>query len=341
VTVLVLAAGAGGGAIAGTSTIEPVPIHRTAVAARNSVCDHPPASALSYHYPVKPFAVQHPIRGFFGDPRTVTAAPFGSDQAGSVGSFTFHNGVDISAGTGTPVYPVVSGYVKTATGDRVIVVTGDFRTFQYFHITPVVRPGQQVRAYRTVLGTVRPKWQHVHMAEIDGFRVHNPLAPGHLEPYRDSTIPSVAEIEFRTEHGTDLDAARLHGRVLIAADARDAPPIAVPGVWYGFPVTPAVVSWRIASRAGVVVPEHTVADFRATEPPNREFWRVYAAGTYQNFPVFAHVYYFRRPGRYLFNLTPTPLDTTRFPNGTYGVTVDVADVCGNRGSLTQRVVIRN
>jgi hypothetical protein len=30
-----------------------------------------PAAAAAYSWPVRPFNKQHPIRGFFGDPRTV------------------------------------------------------------------------------------------------------------------------------------------------------------------------------------------------------------------------------------------------------------------------------
>jgi hypothetical protein len=130
--------------------------------------------------------------------------------------------------------------------------------------------------------------------------------------------------------------------VEIAADAADAPPLAVPGPWFGFPVTPALVSWRLSRLDGrAVLPERVVADFRQTEPANSNFWRVYAAGTYQNFPVFAHHYYFRVAGRYLFRLTPSPLDTRLIPDGRYLLTVGVADVCGNRGSLTERVAIAN
>ena len=90
-----------------------------------------------------------------------------------------------------------------------------------------------------------------------------------------------------------------------------------------------------------MVSERTIADFRHTEPPNQDFWRVYAAGTYQNFPAFGHHYFFGRPGEYLFNLTRSPLDTARIPNGVYLLTVKVADVCGNRGSLSERVRINN
>lgn len=332
-----LLAGAGGRVPEAAASVS------TESVARSSRCDQPPASALAYGWPVKPFRRQHPVRGNFGDPRTLTSeAAFGADTSRSPGSFTFHNGIDISAPTGTPVYPVVSGVARIGYADEVIVATGDGRVFQYFHIRPTVRPGQRVIAYRTALGHVRPHWLHVHLTEIDGFRVHNPADPGHLEPYSDHTPPQVLDLDFDGVDGRTLDPSRLRGDVLIAANAIDTPPLPVPGVWLGHPVTPALVIWRMTAANGrVVVPWTKVADFRHTEPPNRDFWRVYAAGSYQNFPVFGHHYYFGQPGRYLFRLTRTPLATTRLPNGEYRITVTAADICGNHGTLNQQIRIRN
>jgi hypothetical protein len=316
---------------------------QTAVLARSSPCDRPPASPFTYHYPVKPFLRQHPIRGFFGDPRTTTVERFGRDRPGMPGSFSFHNGVDIVAGTGTPVYPVVSGTVQPqGYGDEVIVTTDDGRGFQYFHISPQVHAGEHVVAYRTVLGAVEPGWDHVHLSEIDGFRIHNPVDPGHLEPYRDHTVPAVDAIVFHNEDGRRANPLALHGRIEIAAAAEDIAPLPVPGAWFGFPVTPALVGWQLKSASGrTIVPETTVADFRHTEPPNRDFWQVYTAGTYQNFPVFDHHLFWRQPGQYLFRLTRSPLNTTHLRDGRYVVTVNVADVCQNRGSLSEPIVVDN
>jgi len=336
--VLAVVAGSLGGAGEAATRLS---VDRTVIRAVGSNCVRPRSTGFAYHYPVKPFDVQHPIRGFFGDPRTVTTATFGEDRPGSVGSFTFHNGVDIYAATGTLVYPVVSGVVKIARGDRVVVVSPDFRTFQYYHVRPAVHAGQRVVAYRTLLGRVLPRWLHVHLTEIDGFRVHNPADLGHLEPYVDRTVPTVEDLLFTNEHGAAITPTALKGRVLVAADAYDIPPLPVPGLWFDFPVTPALVTWRLSSNGTIVIPQTAAADFRLTEPPDSDFWRVYAAGTYQNFPVFDHIYYIHRRGRYLFNLTPSPLDTTALRNGAYALTVDVADVCGNRESFTQRVVVRN
>jgi hypothetical protein len=333
----------GSTAAARAGPARPPAVFRTSVPAVYAVCDRPKPGPYTYHWPIKPFDRQHPVRGNFGDPRTVTTATFGEDKPGSIGSFGFHNGIDIAADTGTAVYPVVSGVVvKSRYDDEVIVATALDRSFQYFHIAPAVRPGQRVSAYRTILGTVKPVWHHVHLTEIDGFRVHNPLDPGHLEPYQDHTVPAVSQLSFNDGHGTVLDPSLLHGRVEITAEADDLPPLPVPGFWFGFPVTPALVAWRMTRQGHVPVLSETIAaDFRRSEPPNRDFWQVYAAGTYQNFPVFDHDYFFQTPGHYWFRLTKEPLDTHKLPNGRYGVTVDVADVCGNFASLTDHVTIDN
>jgi hypothetical protein len=213
---------------------------------------------------------------------------------------------------------------------------------EYFHLKPSVRTNQTVTVERTVLGHVLPGVNHVHLAEIDGFTVHNPADPGHLEPYADHTAPFVDSVSFSATNGLPLDGRHLKGRVMIAASAADTPPIPVPGYWLGSPVTPVVVSWRLTALDGRVVrPEHVVADFRRTEPPNRDFWTLYANGTFQNFPVFGTHYYFGQAGQYRFNLTPAALDTRSLRNGRYTLTVTAGDVWGNRGSLSHTLTIAN
>jgi hypothetical protein len=78
-----------------------------------------------------------------------------------------------------------------------------------------------------------------------------------------------------------------------------------------------------------------------TEPPNVDFWRTYAAGWYQNFPDFTNHLYWHVPGRYLFDLTPIPLDTERLRNGAYRISVSAADTCANRSTLVEQVRVDN
>lgn len=307
---------------------------------RWSLVAHPSLCAVgrkpgSYAWPVKPFGVQHPIRGFFGDPRTVFRAARNAD----LGAFSFHNGVDIVASDGTPVYPVLSGTVTKVMPDEIVVtLPAGARTFQYWHLKPLVRLHERVRAEQTVLGTVQPGRGHVHLTEIDGATAENPLQPGHLSPYRDDTPPSVRELYFRDRLGRTLNPEALTGSVDFVAAAVDTPPLPLPAPWSGVPVTPARISWLLQTLHGrSLLPAQTPVDFSVTTPPAAEFSSVYADGTYQNFPAVGAHYLYGTPGDYLFTLNPRPLDTTFMPPGRYRLTVVAADTCGNQGTLSEQI----
>jgi hypothetical protein len=104
----------------------------------------------------------------------------------------------------------------------------------------------------------------------------------------------------------------------------------VPPPWQDLPVTPATVKWRLTRTDGrVLVPWTFAADFAVTIPPNRDYWRVYAAGTHQNFAGRG------LPGVYAFRLTPPG---SELPSGRYTATVQVATTGDNRS--TQRLSFR-
>ncbi len=315
-------------------------ITRQSRLARRSYCDASSYGPLSYHYPVKPFDRQHPIRGYFGDPRTSTAR--GAVYApGARGPFNFHNGVDIEAADGTPVYPVASGKAIVHP-DNVVVSSPAGRWFQYYHVVPSVRSGQQVVAYKTVLGHIQAPNRHVHLTEGDGINYHNPLDPGHLEPYSDGTAPTISKVEFRDPQGRRLDPRRLTGTVEITADAHDMPALPVEGNWPGLGVTVPLLEWELRAPDGTsVVPLATIIDFRAREPRNGDFWNVYSAGTRQNKYGSPNLQQVRLIGRYSYGLTPSGLDTRTLANGVYVLTVHAADTCGNAGSLSERIAIAN
>ena len=299
------------------------------------------AAAFAYPWPIKPFHEQHPIRANFGDPRTRFWNTMLTDGLEGPGVFQFHNGIDIPAPEGTPVYPIVSGTAEWLDGSA-LVVHSKGRKFQYFHIKPVVRNGQHVVAQRTVLGHVIRAASHVHLTEIRGRRVWNPLAPGGIAPYRDRTVPRVTSIAARPQTSLlAMDPARVCGTVSLVAAAEDAPPLSVPGAFAGFPVSPALVSWSLSRVAdGVVyVPMLPAADFRTTLPVVRHFWNVYARGSYQNAPRFSNQQ-FQMPGRFIYNLAAT-FDTRSYPNGLYEVDVRVRDLRGNSSHALERFRIEN
>jgi hypothetical protein len=301
--------------------------------------------ASAYGWPVKPFHKQHPIRGFFGDPRTVFENGVLAGGFDGPGFFSFHQGVDIAARDGTPIYPVVSGIAHYLGAATLNVDTGTFegndRVFQYFHIVPVVGEGQQVFASRTVLGYVETPFGHVHLTEIDGLHAVNPLQRGHLSPYFDHTRPTIRDILFRNQTGLIQTPLGMCGRVEIAVDAFDTPPISVPGSFRGLPVSPALVRWGISRLNGTTaVPWRTTADFRSTLPPNSHFFNLYAKGTYENAPRFGAQQYHSMPGRYLFLLAGN-FDTTSIPNGVYSLGVLAGDERGNRTLFHERFSVLN
>jgi murein DD-endopeptidase MepM/ murein hydrolase activator NlpD len=313
--------------------------HRTFSIARPTLCGPIAGSPYpwdtEYPWPVEPFHEQHPIRGYFGDPRTVFREPSDPD----LGSFSFHNGVDIVASVGTPVYPVVSGVVSRVTVEEVVVSAEEGRhIFQYWHIAPVVALGQSVEASKTVLGNVTAPARHVHLTEIVDGRAVNPLQPGHLTPYDDSTAPTVEGLYLRNEFGKELRPDAVSGTVDFVARAYDVPAVPVPEPWTDLPVSPARVGFQLTTPDGrEVLPDETVADFARTEPSNGKFFDVYAAGTFQNDPAVGKRYYHGTAGDYLYELTPGGIDTDALRPGPYLVTVTAEDTCGNRGSLTETI----
>jgi hypothetical protein len=305
------------------------------------------ASSGGYQWPLKPFDQPHPIRGSFGDPRTIFTTPPTEDglMTGG-GKFAFHFGVDIWGPNGTAVYPVVSGTVGRVSHEKhreyVVIHTGNSRSFEYWHVRAVVRPGQRVEAGATVLGSIMAPFEHVHFAEIQSGRPVNPLSTGGLTPYSDTTKPRVESISLRrTETGSALLPSFVRGRVLMVAEAYDARGMSIPGVWQPMPVAPVLVSWQLKRLGGRVAARDVAADFRHSTPANERFWSYYARGTYQNMSVFGPRYSWGQPGCFLFKLTRSEFDTSSVPDGVYDLIVTVTDIRGNTSSKALRLTIHN
>jgi murein DD-endopeptidase MepM/ murein hydrolase activator NlpD len=310
---------------------------RAAAATRNS----------AYGWPVKPFDREHPVRANLGDPRTIFAGPPNQRTLlRGAGTFQFHYGIDISAPDGTPVYPVVSGRVLSVNKDEdwLAVDAGQGRTFEYWHIAPVVAVGAQVQEDATVLGRIIKGAGHVHLTERNNGVAVNPLAAGHLGPYSDQTKPRVDAVYFRRSVTSgDSMPDFLRGRVELIASAYDLPQLRVPGAWHDLPVTPALVTWRIeqATTHRVVVRQHTAYDVRRAMPSNNLFWRIYARGTHQNMSVFGKHYSYMQPGQYLFRLAPGGFDTRTLRDSVYDLIVTATDIRGNSSSLAVRFSVHN
>ncbi|HEX3057270.1 MAG TPA: hypothetical protein VHP82_14150 [Gaiellaceae bacterium] len=285
---------------------------------------HPAAAA--YGWPVKPFDHEHPVRGNFGDPRTVfLGPPTRRTLLTAAGSFQFHFGVDISAPNDTPVYPVESGVVTRVTDEEIVVAGPAGHSFEYWHLRSAVRSGELVTVDKTVLGRILKPAGHVHLSELEGGVYVNPLQRGHLTPYHDDTAPRVTRVTVReSADGVEFDA-----------EAEDFPSLPVPGAWNGLPVSPARIAWRLETAGGsVVVPERVVFDV-TQHLPTAPFWSVYERGTHQNMTAFTSFYAFRQPGDYIYRL-----GTLHVAPGAYRVVVTASDIRGNATTRATAVVLR-
>jgi murein DD-endopeptidase MepM/ murein hydrolase activator NlpD len=315
-----------------------------AKASRVSLSAAKQARPYSYGWPIKPFDKQHPVRANLGDPRSVFHGPptMHSLMTSRCGC-SYHQGIDISVPDETPVYPVRSGDVRIVTHEWVEVDSGNGVAFQYWHITPLVHVGDHVTEDETVLGHTFHGFEHVHLTQLRDGRAVNPLAPGNIGPYEDTTSPTVGAISFRaSDTGPQLMPEYLQGRIEMIAAAYDTPAMSVPGVWHGLPVTPAKLTFRVENlpKHKVVVGETTAMDFTRSLPATPDMWRIYARGTHQNFvPMGAHRYWFQ-PGVYLFKLSAS-FDTHRLPDGAYQLIVTAYDTAGNHGSAVQVFSVHN
>jgi Peptidase family M23 len=230
------------------------------------------SSPVSYGWPLKPFDQQHPVRGFFCDPRI-----------GDQGDRSFHFGVDVAALDGTPVFAVEAGTVRLQGPQNVAALAAEGRSHGYWHIVPTVRHGQQM-AKLALLGHIAAGWGHVHFAERRGGHYLNPLRAGGLTPFHDFGAPVIDRI-LAEAGGAPLNPRALTGVINLIAVAHDNPPISAPPPWRGLPVTPALVRWRLVRDAHEVIPWRVVANFRSRLLPKARFTAIYAAGTRQNHPT--------------------------------------------------------
>ena len=281
-----------------------------------------PSGARAYGWPVKPFDEQHPVRGFFGDPRIDDATH----------SASLHFGVDVVAPNGTLVYATITGRVgiHPLHADTVTITDRTGHGLEYWHVVPAVRAGSWAVSRRTVVGRVEAPWEHVHVAEVTSGRYVNPLRRGALRPFVDRTRPEVGHLTAERA-GAPVRIARLSGRVDLVVEVRDWMPIAAPAPWTGKPVMPARLRWRLVGSRGLAGRWQTALDLR-DGLPRCGYAGVYAKWTRQNKPW--------RSGRYRVYLSRS-VDTRRYADGAYLVEVQAIDMAGNVASVTHPVTIRN
>jgi hypothetical protein len=264
-------------------------------------------------WPIRPFHQQHAIRAGLNELRPAN----------------FHIGIDIEARDFEPVYPIQSGVVRVigaGTPDEHVQVG----QFSYWHINHTVSDGQFASAYRTVLGTVKFNFKHVHLSELGPQGQYlNPLRPGRtLAPYRDIDPPHIAVPHVFAD-----------GRVIVAAFD---PQSFVERASYETPVlAPAALAWRLFDAHG-----HPLTGLE---------WALRGS---QNYPTALKSQIFapgaRNPGYGCFasrrlcipnwvywlagGLTP-PLPLSQLPRGRYRLSVYAWDWAGNTSALDDWITV--
>jgi hypothetical protein len=206
-------------------------------------------------------------------------------------------------------------------GRSLSVADGDV-AFGYWHVIPAVSHRERVAKHQ-LLGHVEAPWLHLHFAEHRAGTYRDPLRPGALKPWSDTTRPKVTKIVL-SRNGRALPSAGIAGPVDVIAEVHQQPPLAVPPPWDRLPVTPARVRWRVRRGSVTVRAWHTPIDLGRTMLPQATFRWVYAPGTRQNRPG--------KPGLYRFFLAHT-WSTRVVPDGRYHLEVEASDLYGNKGGL--------
>jgi hypothetical protein len=280
----------------------------------------PGAASASYGWPLAPTDRQHAVRGFFDDPRQQGTEPP-----------SFHFGVDVCGPDGAAVYAVAAGVVRLqADGVALVAESGD-RVFSYWHVTPTVADLTHVKP-GDALGTIKPGFGHVHFVERHGDRYVNPLRPGGMAPYVDTTSPTVASLGVVA--GTRrVDPGAVRGVVDLVVDAYDTPSAPLPPApWDSVRVAPAYIRWRLVPEGAALTAWHTALDFRSFLAPSTRYTSVYAPWTRLNRP--------NRPGVLVFYLAHA-WDTRLGADGRYRLDVAVFDTRGNSARAGQWLTVAN
>jgi murein DD-endopeptidase MepM/ murein hydrolase activator NlpD len=277
-----------------------------------------PAAASAYGWPIKPFYQQHPIRGYFNDPR------LSGPETG------FHFGVDISAPDGTPVYAIEPGRVRVRGQSVSVFPKRGGHLLSYWHVIPVVVKNQRVRRHQ-LLGHVVPGQEHVHLAEYKDGTYVNPLRLGGLAPYIDDTVPQIPKLTFYS-FGSPIAPEAVNGYVDITVEAYDTSPMPIPFPWNQAIMTPTLVRWRLVQGQNTIRQWETSVDFRTFLLPINLFDFIYSPATFQNKAG--------RRGRYEFYLAHS-FDTRTLANGSYVLQVDALDDQENLGQASFAFTVTN
>ncbi len=178
---------------------------------------------VKYPWPYAPMTLQRNISGTFGEYRSTSAAGH------------YHNGTDIPAAAGTPVYAVLPGIVAVAYHDgstgydsyvRVSTnIGGQTKNLTYYHTIPTVSVGQSVTVGQQI-STVAI--DHVHLIDyrtgggLTNNQINSLRPDGGMTPYIDTWKPYIRYVKFHLDN-TDiqLQPHQLGGKIDIISHVEE------------------------------------------------------------------------------------------------------------------------
>lgn len=292
------------------------------------------APRVKLRWPLKPFNRAHQLRATFGEPRSVRMDRLGLkgydwhaylytlNQVGVPGPRSIHDGIDIVARQGTPVYSLENGRAILGGNGKYArwVRVGNYR---YDHITQLVKPGQKVVAFKTVIGRIATPDHHLHLTRSYKGRSINQLSHGGFVGFKDTAPPRLKEVSAYAPDGSLLDMNNLRGKVAMTIHMDDLLSQGGAGVGvysYGY---------RIEAEGGGVV--YSATNYRAGEIlPAAAADVLYTPATNRN--DFDHDFWYRLTLR-----SPSGdgfLDTDALAPGRYKITVIAKDASGNASSAS-------
>ena len=194
------------------------------------------ANAGSYGWPIRPFDQQHPVRGFFGDPRIGEGADGTPSRKRSTSASTSRRRRNSSLRDrvrSDRLEPQRPETVAIRSDDGWSSRTGTFPPSATD--TPPWRT-ERSRAHRVRLG-------HVHFAELVDGEYVNPLASRRADAVSGRNASDDPRVQLRARRSSrreDIERALRPGRRDLGRDARPRA-----GKVGDKPVMPAVVRWRV------------------------------------------------------------------------------------------------
>ncbi len=286
---------------------------------------------FAYDWPFENGQQQHQINGTFGELRRGT-----TDH--------FHNGVDIQAGSGTPVYAIESGTAYLSTFG---VNIGHYR---YYHMNNLTMEDQDYIHAGEVIGYT-DDYNHLHFIEseiviefigdIPNNQSTNPLRNGGLDPFLDNGDPNIHEIDiYRQGTNNTITETIIYGQLDFSVYADD-PGVTTTGAANNashcgiYDITIAFFDANLNTIGNEInyimfdeLPDNTEIAWAYTNGANTGVNIYWATNDPFNMP-YNKYWNTRQQSEGAYNASASCIEEAMYPDGDYTISIEVTDIANN------------